>query len=208
VAFALLGVAVGWIALPAVVLGPAETVDWWRAWAEAVPAVGNRPGWMNASLHAVATRQFGADAGRSIWLAGSVALAGTALLALGRPFRDVGPGRTAAEVAVLLAAITIVSPVSWKAHYATLVPLCAAIWAASQRLAGRSRTVGLTALGVAAAVLNLSSPELIGRDATVSLEERGMIVVTALVLVVAALALLRKAWPVRSNSFQRPIRVL
>jgi hypothetical protein len=159
---------------------------------------------MNASLHAVATRQFGAGPSGTIWLAAAVVLACAILLAFGRPRRSVDPPRAAAEVAVLLAAITIVSPVSWKAHYVTLVPLCASIWAASRRIEGPLGRVGPAVLGAAAVVLSLSSPELIGRDAMVALEERGLVVVAALVLVAAGLALMRAAWPHGAAREARP----
>ena len=188
---AALGVLVGWVALPALVLGPEGMIAWWRGWVEALPLAGAQEGWMNQSLRSIAVLRLGPDAGLAVWLAGTVALAGAILFAFGRPFRGVEPRRAAAEVAVLLVAITIVSPVAWKAHYVTLVPLCAAIFVLARDASGTRRKFALGSLVVAAVGINFTPSDLVGRAAAVALQRYGIVLVLALLLVVAALVLLR-----------------
>ena len=190
---AALGALVGWVALPALVLGPEGAVTWWRAWIEALPLAGAQEGWMNQSLRSMAVLHLGADAGFTAWLVGTVALAGAILLAFGRPFRAVEPRRTAAEVAVLLVAITIVSPVAWKAHYVTLVPLCAAIFVFVREVGGAPRRLAFGSLVVAFAGISLTPSDLIGRTPSVVFQRYGIVLMMALLLVVAALVLLRTA---------------
>lgn len=192
---AALGVLVGWLALPAFVLGPEGAVAWWRAWVEALPLASGQEGWMNQSLRSIAVLRFGPVAGLTLWLAGTAALAGAILFAFGRPFRGVEPRRAAVEVAVLLVAITIVSPVAWKAHYVTLVPLCAAIFVLARQTGGARRTFALGTLVVAAVGINFTPSDLIGRTASVALQRYGIVLVLALLLVVAALVLLRAPAP-------------
>lgn len=186
------GVAVGWVVLPVLVLGPEGVVEWWRAWIGALPHSGGQESWMNQSLRSVAVLGLGAGPGTAIWVGGTIALAGAIPFALGHPFRGVEPRRTAIEVAILLVAITIVSPVSWKAHYVTLVPLCAAVLVMARQADGRWRKLGLTSLALAAVALNLTSPELIGWSATRWLEGRGLVLWTALLLVSVGLVFLRR----------------
>jgi hypothetical protein len=194
---ALLGVLVGWIVLPALVLGPKEAVTWWREWIEAVPVAGAQDDWMNQSLRSIAVLRLGPGIGLPVWMAGTAGLAGAILLAFGGPFRDVESRRTAAEMAVLLVAITIVSPVAWKAHYATLVPLCAAIFILAQEVGGARRKLALASLAVAAAGINLTPSGLIGRTPSVILESYGIVLGVAVLLVLTALMLLRAPAPPR-----------
>lgn len=188
---AALGVFVGWLALPAFVLGPEGAVAWWRAWVEALPVAGAQEGWMNQSLRSIAVLRLGPEAGLAVWLAGTAALAGAILFSFGRPFREVEMRRAAAEVAVLLVAITIVSPVAWKAHYVTLVPLCAAIFVLARDAVGARRRLALGSLVVAAAGINLTPSDLIGHGPSIVFQRYGIVLVLALLLVVAALVLLR-----------------
>lgn len=191
-AVATAGVAVGWVVLPAVVLGPDGVTEWWRAWIGALPHSGGQESWMNQSLRSIAVLGLGAGPGTAIWVGGTLALAAAIPFAFGRPFRGVEPRRAAIEVAILLVAITIVSPVSWKAHYVTLVPLCAAVLVMARRAAGRWRKLGLASLALAAAGLNLTSPELIGWSAMRWLEGRGLVLWIALLLVIVGLVLIRR----------------
>lgn len=185
------GVLVGWAALPALVLGPEGMVAWWKGWVEALPLAGAQEGWMNQSLRSIAVLGFGPETGLAAWLAGTAALAGAILFAFGRPFRGVDPRRAAAEVTVLLVAITIVSPIAWKAHYVTLVPLCAATFVLARDASGARRKFALASLVVAAAGINLTPSDLIGRAPSVALQRHGVVLVLALLLVVATLVLLR-----------------
>lgn len=188
---AALGVLVGSLALPALVLGPEGAVAWWRAWFEALPLAGAQEGWMNQSLRSIAVLRFGPEAGLAVWLVGTTALAGAILFAFGRPFRGVETRRAAAEVAVLLVAITIVSPVAWKAHYVTLVPLCAAIFVLARDAGSARRKFALGSFFVATAGINFTPSDLIGRAPSVAFQQYGIVLVLALLLVVAALVLLR-----------------
>lgn len=188
---AVLGVLVGWIALPALVLGPEGTITWWRVWIDALPLAGAQEDWMNQSLRSIAVLRFGPEVGLTVWLAGTAALAGAILLAFGRPFRGVEARRAGAEVAVLLVAITIVSPVAWKAHYVTLVPLCAAIYLLGRDAGATRRKIAVASLAVAAAGINLTPSDLIGREPSLILQSYGIVLALALLLVVAALIVLR-----------------
>jgi len=188
---AVLGVLVGWIALPALLLGPEGTIMWWHAWIDALPLAGAQEDWMNQSLRSIAVLRFGPEVGLTVWLAGTAALAGAILLAFGRPFRGVEARRAGAEVAVLLVAITIVSPVAWKAHYVTLVPLCAAIYVLGRDAGGARRRFALGSLVVAAAGITLTPSDLIGRTPSVVFQRYGIVLALALLLVVAALIVLR-----------------
>lgn len=199
-AVATAGVAVGWVVLPALVLGPEGVAEWWRAWIGALPHSGGQESWMNQALRSVAVLGLGAGPGTAIWVGGTIALAGAIPFALGRPFRGVEPRRTAIEVAILLVAITIVSPVSWKAHYVTLVPLCAAVLVMTRQADGRWRKLGLASLAVAAAGLNLTSPELIGWSAMRWLEGRGLVLWIALLLVIVGLVLIHRERRIPPNA--------
>ncbi|MBK5098208.1 MAG: DUF2029 domain-containing protein [Gemmatimonadetes bacterium] len=192
---ALAGVFVGWVMLPALVLGPSATGAWWRAWIDALPVTGSMDGWLNQSLHSMAVVHFGSEAGITVWIVATILLALLILIAFGRPFRRVDTHRTAAEVCVLLAATTIVSPVSWKAHYVTLVPLAAAVWVLAQGAEQGRRRTALIVLAIAATGINLPAPDLIGRSAAVFLQGYGIVLCMALLLVGVALLLLGSVPP-------------
>lgn len=187
---ALAGVFVGWFVLPALVLGPAGVGVWWRAWIEALPATGSMVGWLNQSLKSMAVMHFGPEVGIRVWIIGTLLLALLILVAFGSPFRGVDSRRTAGEVALLLVAITIVSPVAWKAHYVTLVPLSAAVFVMARDLESNRRRLALIGLGVVAAGINLTPPDLIGRSTAVFLQGYGLVLGMALLLVGIGLGLL------------------
>lgn len=192
------GVAVAWIALPGLWLGPERMVEWWSAWIDALPNAGGQVSWMNQSLRSIAVLQLGSVTGPVLWLAGTVVLALAILFAFGQPFHPVGRRRAATEVAVLLAAITIVSPVSWKAHYVMLVPLCVAIFELGRTGLERSlstfrRRLAFASLWIAALGINFSTPELIGWQAMQALERHGLILGCAVLLVLTGLWLLRSS---------------
>ncbi|MFW6084981.1 MAG: glycosyltransferase family 87 protein [Gemmatimonadota bacterium] len=189
-AFAAGGVAVGWFGLPAMVLGPDGAVEWWRAWIGALPHAAGQESWMNQSLRSVATLGFGPGPGDVAWMLGTAGLAIGIAAAFGRPFRAVGARRTAAEIAILLVAVTIVSPVSWKAHYVTLVPLCAAVLVLARRADRGRRRAGLVGLVIAGVGFNITSPEIVGWAAMTWLEERGLVLWFALSLLALGLFLL------------------
>ncbi len=198
----LLGVFVGWVALPALWLRPDAIIVWWRAWIEALPLASAQDGWMNQSLRAVAVRNFGLVTGIAVWVAGELVLALGILIAFGRPFRQVSSRRTAAEVATLLVAITLVSPVSWKAHYVTLVVLCAAVFVMAHEADKSHRKFALWGLAIVAAGLNLSSENFIGWDANELMQHYGIIAWSGLLLVVISLVLLY--WDRAANATRPP----
>ncbi len=187
---ALAGVFAGWFVLPALVLGPAGVGAWWRAWIAALPATGSMDSWLNQSLKSMAFVHFGPEVGTRIWIVGTLFLALLILVAFGRPFRGVDSRRTAAEVALLLVAITVVSPVAWKAHYVTLVPLSAAVFVLAQDLEPNRRRLALIGLGIVAAGINLTPPDLIGRSTAVFLQEYGLVLWMVLLLLSIGLGLL------------------
>ncbi|TFG66186.1 MAG: DUF2029 domain-containing protein, partial [Gemmatimonadales bacterium] len=184
------GVFIGWFALPSLWLGPGRTLEWWRAWIQTLPQAGAQYGWMNQSLLATAVRIFGLETGMAVWWAGALLLALGILIAFGRPFRQVGSRRTAAEVSTLLVAITIVSPVSWKSHYVTLVVLCAAVFIMARDVGDSRGRNALWGLALVTAGFNLSSENFIGWDANVLLQHYGVITWSSLLLVTISLILL------------------
>jgi hypothetical protein len=187
---ALAGVFVGWFVLPAFVLGPAGVRAWWRAWIKVLPATGSMVSWLNQSIKSIAVLHFGPEVGIRIWIFGTLLLAVLILVAFASPFRGVDSRRTASEVALLLVAITIVSPVAWKAHYVTLVPLSAAVFVMARDLEPKRRRLALIGLGIVAAGINLTPPDVIGRSTAVFLQEYGLVLWMALLLVGIGLGLL------------------
>jgi hypothetical protein len=184
--FCTLGVVVGWIVLPMLIVGPDSIVDWWRGWVQALPESGSQDHWMNQSLRSVGITLWGDSVGVKLWYAGSVALFAFVVAAMRRPFRDVSAPRAAAEVAMLLVAITIVSPVSWKAHYVTLGPLAVAMYAMGDAAGGRVRVAMVRWLVVFALLLNATSREILGRPVAMWLQEHGSVLVVAVAMVLVA----------------------
>lgn len=197
---AAVGVFVGWLVLPALVLGPVGAGAWWKAWVQALPATSSMESWMNQSLKAVALRHFGPEIGTGIWIFGTLFLALLILVAFARPFRGVDSRRSAGEIALLLVATTVVSPVAWKAHYVTLAPLCAAVFVMARDLEpSRRRRFALIGLGIVAAGVNATAPDLIGRTAALFFQEKGLTLLMVLLLVGTGLALLGSADRVSSR---------
>lgn len=184
------GVFVGWLVLPSLWLGPGRTFELWSAWIQALPLAAGQYVWRNQALRAVGVRTFGLETGVNFWIAATAVLALGILIAFGRPFRQVGSRRTAAEVSTLLVAITIVSPVSWKSHYVTLILLCAAVFIMARHVGDSRGRIALWGLALVTAGFNLSSENFIGWDAAVSLQRYGIITWSSLVLVAISLILL------------------
>lgn len=140
---AAIGVAAWWVALPRLVLGPgggsAAASGAGAAGARVVgDLVGSDAAWLqhalagpllargsNQSLLAVILRigPRGSAADLAPFGAAALGMALLALAAFGRPFRPVGPRREAAELAAVLVAMSLLSPLSWVAHYVSLAPL-------------------------------------------------------------------------------------
>lgn len=181
-----LGTVAGWVLAPMLFVGADGLVLWWQGWIDALPQSGSQDNWMNQSPRSVGTTLWGTDVGVKLWLAGSLALLLMVLVALRAPFRDVGHARRGAEAALLLVAITIVSPVAWKAHYVTLGPLAVAMWAMGCAQGERVRGLVLRWLIAFAVLLNLTSRGLLDRPLAMWLQEHGSVLLTALAMVAVA----------------------
>lgn len=138
------GCAVAGALLPALLLGPADTAEWYRSW---WAFVGDLPFpfvHTNQSLQGTLTRLLAPAAGDGhvfgagplgghgaprLVLLGALVLGLAGAAAFGRPGRSVGAGREALEIGVVFAAMALFAPTGWKYHYAVLLPLAAALWA-------------------------------------------------------------------------------
>lgn len=203
------------VALPFALFGPARTAERWRAWraVAAAETADPTPQYMNQSLLAALKRLLTEEGGArdpvryavAAWPTARVpvlfyGLAGLGAVGLALAFRRHPPGladRTlAAEVAVCLAALPLVSPLAWKAHY---VLLLAAYWLVWPNLRGR------LAWGVwwaSFACLTLSAPALVGERLNDALESLNVITVGGLLVVGLALwAALRPLPPPPRASF-------
>lgn len=185
-AWCTLGCVVGWALLPMLFVGADGLVPWWQGWIDALPESGSQDHWMNQSLRSVGITLWGEAVGVKTWYAGSAVLLGLVLLALRAPFRDVGHARRGVEAALLFVAITIVSPVAWKAHYVTLGPLAVAIWAMGSAQGERVRRIALRSLVAFALLLNLTSREVLGRPFAMWLQEHGSVLLTAVAMAAVA----------------------
>ena len=196
------------VALPLAVFGQARTVELWRTW-RAVAAretADPTPHYPNQSLLAAVKRLVTVEGGardpvRYAVLAWPTAraqrlfylLAGLGAVGLALAFRRHPPGLTdgtlGAELAVCLGAMTLVTPLAWKAHFVTLV---AAYWLAWRWLSGLPQ--GAPGRGLAWGVwwasfacLTLSAPALVGERVNDALESLNVITVGALLVVGLAL---------------------
>ena len=212
------GCVVTWLLLPAALLGPGTTAGWYAAWTHRSAAAVEATASLNQSLLALLRRLFPGIPGWPLFLAVAAVLGVVALAAFGRPGRGVDRRREAVEVAVVLAGMSVLSPLSWKAHYVTLVPLCAALLAltpAGRRWRGAGDTGAASprldrgiyvALGVAFLAIDVPSHGLVGRAAAVALEEAGIVTLAALLLLgtaLVALAAERRGSP-RRHVLSRP----
>jgi hypothetical protein len=190
------------VALPLAVFGPARTAEHWRAWRSVAAAetTDPTPHHMNQSLLAALKRLLTAEGSArdpvhyavAAWptqraVTGFYLLAGLGALGLALAFRrhppglDAPPPTVAAELAVCLAAMTLVSPLAWKAHFVTVLP---AYWLVWRGLRGR------VAWGVwwgSFACLTLSAPALVGERVNNVLESLNVITVGALLVLALAL---------------------
>lgn len=212
------GCAVAWGILPVLLLGPGGAGAWYRAWWVRATHIPVPRSSMNQSLLATLTRLLppgGAGLERLVrpahapplptlvFWAMLAALLAAGLLAFGRPGRDVPPRRAALEIGTLLVAVTLASPYAWKAHFVTIVPLAAALFAFArlEEMEGaRGRESGPAASGepplygvllLTLLVVNFTASGLIGRAASRVAEGWGAVTWPALGLIVVALRRLR-----------------
>lgn len=188
------------VALPLAVFGPARTAQHWRVWrgVAAAETADPTPHYMNQSLLAALKRLLTTEGGArdpvryaiAAWPTSRVqvvfyGLAGVGALGLAFAFRRHPPGLAhgalAAEVAVCLAAMPLVSPLAWKAHFVTLL---AAYWLVWRVIRGR---VAWGIWWASFACLTLSAPALVGDRVKNALESLNVITVGALLVLGLAL---------------------
>lgn len=188
------------VALPLAVFGPARTAQHWRVWrgVAAAETADPTPHYMNQSLLAALKRLLTTEGGArdpvryaiAAWPTSRVqvvfyGLAGVGALGLAFAFRRHPPGLAhgalAAEVAVCLAAMPLVSPLAWKAHFVTLL---AAHWLVWRVIRGR---VAWGIWWASFACLTLSAPALVGDRVKNALESLNVITVGALLVLGLAL---------------------
>jgi hypothetical protein len=206
------GCAVTWLALPALLLGPGRLGSWYGAWLRKSAGAAAQTSPLNQSLLALVERLAPGAPGWPVFLAVAAVLVGVGLWALGRTGRAVSGPREALEVAVVLAAMSLLSPLAWKAHYVTLVPLAAALlaltpaggrWrkappAEGSGLRDERRGSGRALYAVLAAAflaINLTSTGVVGRGLGMRLEAGSVVTWSALVLAGAGLTALARRRP-------------
>ena len=198
-------------AVPLAVFGPGEAAGHWRTWREvaAVETADPTPQYPNQSLLAALRRVLTVEGGArdplqyavGAWSARAVqrlfyGLAGLGAVGLALAFRK-RPGslrdrRTAAEFAICLGAMTVVSPLAWKAHYVTLLaPYFFAWWALRRLPADQPASRVRWAMWWGSfACLTLSAPALVGEGLKGRLESLNVITVGALLVLALAVSLL------------------
>jgi Glycosyltransferase family 87 len=187
--------------LPALVFGPAGALDQWQSWRAvaaremADPASAHR---FNQSLLAMAYRLIADPQAARLVLYGVAGLLAAGLaLAFRGGSNDLWSRRAAAEWAISLVAMTLVTPLAWKAHYVTLLPGYWCVWWEIRQLPSDApqRRWGLGMLGASAVLITLSAPAIIGSRASAALESWNVIALGALLVVGAGVLLLRQLPP-------------
>lgn len=198
------------VALPAIVFGPGRALESWRTWRAiaAREAADPTPHFMNQSFPAALKRLL-TEAGSARdpvhyavadWPARRVqvvfvvtALAAVLVLAwrFRRHPRDWGDPRAAAELAILLAAMVVVDPLAWKAHYVVLIVPYTFAWWALRRLPADSpgRRWRWWLWWGSFACITLSAPALVGVHWRDVLESLNVILIGALLLLGLAVSL-------------------
>jgi len=187
--------------LPAVVFGPHATLDYWRQWravSDAQIAGAATAHYYNQSLLAALKRLAPALA-RPLFL--GFAAAGAAALAW--VFRDDPPDlrdpRTAWELAICLAALIVVDPLAWKAHYVTLIAAYMYCWSALRRHPAPRGWHWALWWG-SFACLTLSAPMFVGERINNALETGNVILIGALLVIALALSLRPPSRPLPSRT--------
>ena len=202
---------IGWLlvlngVLFALVFGPHEALEQWQSWrgvaAREIVAPATARG-MNQSLLAVAYRLVADPATARLVF---YAAAGVFALGLAIAFRggsnDLRTRRAAGEFAIALVAMTLVTPLAWKAHYVTLLAGYWYVWWGLRQLPPEApaRRWRLALLGVSVVLLTLSAPAIVGKQATAALESWNAIAAGALLVVVLGVSLLRRLPPLPPTS--------
>jgi hypothetical protein len=212
--------AVGWtvvflillnVVIPIAVFGAGDVAHQWRAWrtvvgAEMLVPAAHHP---NQSLLSALKRYLSAAGSsddpihlnvatlstegviRVYWIVAWLGVLGLAL-AFRRHARDLSDRVCAGEFAICLAAMTIVSPIAWVAHFVTLVAPAALTWVALRQLQTNSahRRLGYAIWWLAFAFLTFSASGFVGWRWAARLESLAVITKAALLLVLLAVSLL------------------
>jgi hypothetical protein len=133
---------------------------------------------------------------RLFWVLAALALGGLAWAFRHNP-RDLSDRRCAGEFAICLAAMTLVSPLAWAAHFVTLVAPAALIWAAHRERPddGAARRVRLAIWWVSFACITFSASGFVGWAWAGRLESLSVITLAALLMVALAVSLLPALGP-------------
>lgn len=194
---AVVGVSVAGLVLPALIVGAGELGAWYAGWRDSVERsllLWLDP-WTNQSFLSVTVRLLGPEASRAAWWGFAALLGSCAALAFGKPWRGVASRRTALEVAVVLVGATMLSPIAWKSHYVSMVPLALCLFAGLP-----SSRWSVPVLWAVGASLNLTGSDLIGSWAA-ALETRGLVLWAALLLLLAGL---QELWRTRRDPPAEP----
>jgi len=189
---------VGWLVilnavLPALVFGPSEALDQWHSWRAvaareiADPASAHR---LNQSLLAATTRLVpDPETGRLVFYGVAGFLAALLALVFRGGGTDLRTRRAAGEWTMSLVAMTLVTPLAWKAHYVTLLAGYWFVW-----WAPRPRwATGM--LAASALLVTASAPAVVGSRAAAVLESWNVIAVGAVIVLTLGVALLRRLPP-------------
>lgn len=212
--------AVGWtvaflvilnVVIPIAIFGTAEVATQWKAWravvgSEMLQPIAHHP---NQSLLSALKRLLTVEGGstnpahfalaawstaavvRLYWALAILGLVGLALLFRNNP-RDLSDRRCAAEFAICLAAMTLVSPLAWMAHFVTLVAPAALVWTALRfRPTGTAdRRWRMGVWWTSFACITLSASGFVGWAWSRRLESLSVITLGALLLVGLAVSVL------------------
>jgi hypothetical protein len=199
------------LVIPTAIFGADEVAAQWHAWRAVVGAVVQEPiaHHPNQALLSALKRFLTADGGtnnplsvavaawptasviRLYWVVASLGALGLAF-AFRRNPRDLRDRRSAGEFAICLAAMTLVSPIAWTAHYVTLVAPAVLVWWGMRVLPpGRTARWWRTTLcWVAFACITCSASGFVGWLWARRLETLSAITFGALVLVAVALSVM------------------
>jgi hypothetical protein len=203
------------VVVPTAIFGTGEVATQWRAWRAVIGAVVQEPAahHPNQALLSALKRFLTAQGGannplpvaiaawptatvvRLYWALASLGAVGLVLAFRHNP-RDLSDRRSAGEFAICLAAMTLVSPIAWTAHYVTLVaPAAFAWWGIRALPAGRAARWRTALCWVSFACITLSASGFVGWAWARQLETLSAITLGALILVAVALSLLPTLTP-------------